>query len=1127
MDPLVKKVFFILLILLIIIGLVIAIPYIYVSEGPEAYPWLKLGTDSIIKLLWDAQARKFKEMPVNSTAYWVDDQAKMLWLMIEDPITYNSYITDTLNNLLSVYHNGYFPRRWVVINPQIISNDTSNVDIRNGFLEITGDLTGEDPANPLRIRYYEAAGFSDMAYLGGQSFIVDRQDQDYFMITYDPIHLRAEECQNPGFDVWNPTWSNDSMLLPWAYSYPQNWFYSDAPPFGCTYSTRWVHEKPHNGRCIGFENFTIGERDWRSTEFEVNANTSYVFSFLYRGNYISGGTFKAFLRWFDASHDFLSQDYAEFNSSVTSWNAFSHSYTSPANAMYADVVFWAESNSNGNYYFDTVKVGNCTILNPNFDTADHLPFSTSTCHSTSQHMGRAAQFYNSYDYIVQWLPVTISVSRLYNFTFWAKSAIPTTYLNFTVFYNDGTYTELSKAITSSNWSIYSVMPTELSSGKTIVAFGFKTGTASIDTYVDDVAVHYMPDGAVKTFTVEHQKDAHGNTNYTYVGTLLCYEDNDMQLTIRYGFNNNTNYIEQKMSYNQKGTYHPTTIYYQSALDGLSTVTSGVGTQKTAYSSVWIPEVGRKEHNEGSYVTNLIDREDMQGWNMEHPYFIVELKQIPEWAGCYGIAVKLPLDHFVAMQNSNSNATSPYLHYLTYSCSYQPLFSSQKCTFQIYCFNGYDFTNPTIYDYYLMNPTDFYNVDLSMCYHIGTIIDALAQYYRVKNDDPYGMGMGAWTYYRNVFESHNNGSYLLTTGKAIEASMTYYSMTGELKYLDFAEYLANYLASLQIKSGVRAGTFPMKHNDVAYLDCQAACLIGLKLMFGYNISYSGAYDLGLRAIHYDYEPVGYNIIIDPTDYGVTIDNIKRLYVYANTTYIDDDFFTFKSAYTARACLGVNDSFAMLALSRVWRNIVWNATDLSVYVCESIPGRTYAGTRIDWISTNSETQPYGLMAWLEIAKYHLTNYQYYYKFLAKHYAIENLTITKASLNVNITGQEGYGTLSTFYLKGLKTHAEPATIKVNGATISSFGNLDSLYVTNRNSYYYDSANYTLTVKAFIVNGTTNLEIQWIQQPYDVWVSMMLTLGIMIIAIVAVFVLVHKLYLRNKMKRNQGEIIGTMSDT
>jgi hypothetical protein len=1091
MDPLVKKVFFILLIPIVLIGMVLALPHILVSEQElDPYEWFRLGTDSAIDQLWDSEAEKFGEMSENSTGYWVDDQAKMLWLMMKDPIGWDYYITKTLENLYSVWNQGYFPRRWVIIEPNVTSDDPTNVDVSNGFLRIMGDLTGENASNPIRVRYYEAAGFSDMFYIGGQMFIVDRQDQDYHMISYDPLHLRAEQCQNPGFDVWDPVWLNESMLLPWSFSYPEDWFYSSEPPLGCTFSARWTHEKPHTGLCIGFENYTIAQRDWRSSEFSVQGNTSYTFSFLYRGDYNSGGKFKAYLRWFDASHAFISQNYVEFNVTVDSWQTSSNVWTSPVNANYSDVLFWAESDSNGNYYFDDIALTNCTISNPHFDTADHLPFSTSTYHSNSRYIGRSAQFYNSYDYILQWIPVPVNVSQLYNFTFWAESAIPTTNLTVYAFYSDGTYTEVTRAIDSSDWKIFEVDPTELSLDKIVVALAFKTGTSGIDTYVDDVAVHYMPTDAAKTERVESYSDDYGDM--TYVETIQTYEDLDVNFTITFRFTKDQNSIQQSMIYNNKGDY-ATLVYFNPALDGLSTVTSGVGSQETAYSSVWFPEVGRKYPTLGAYATTLLDPEDAVPWKTRgHNYYIVELQQIPEWAGCYGIAVKVPLDSFQSMITSNANTTSPYLHYLVSTYRYSVSASSSKnFTQQMICLNGYDFVHPTVYDSYLMNLERYSTIDLSMCYHIGTIIDALADYYSRAKNDPHGMGLKSWDYYREVFQGHNNGSYLLTTGKMMEASVIYYGQTGQAKFLDFAKELADYLVDLQIQTGIRNGTFPMKHNDVAYLDCQAACLIGLKLLRSYNVSYVDAYNKGLAAIHYDYEPEAYKKIIDPEDWGLTIPNIKRLFIYANTTHIDDDFFTFKSAYTVRACIGVDNSFAMLALSRVWRNVVWTNTNLTVYVCESVPGREYPGTREDWVSTNSETQPYGLVAWLEMAKYQRNAYEYYYEFLENHYAVENSSIGVIELNANITGPSSVGTISTFYLKGPNQHAVPNVIRVNSVGLLKLNNLESLCTSSRNCYYYDEENYTLTVKAFVVNGTTELYIQWETLPYELWMPIMPILG------------------------------------
>lgn len=1098
MDPLVKKAFLCITIPLVVIGLLVSLPYLMPSfnEGFDPYAWFRTGTNSAIELLWDADASKFKEFQENASAYWVDDQAKMLWLMLEEPETYQSYIDAVITNLHSVWHEGYFPRRWIKIEPKIISNDTENVDLENGFLRIQGDLTGQNASNPLRVTYYEPAGSSDILYLGGQLLMVERLDRNYHMITYDISNLRAEECQNPSFDVWNPAWSNESMLMPWATSYPSGWYYSHQPPLGCAYSTRFAQEQNYFNRYIGLENYAMGAvKNWRSSEFSVQSGSGYDFSFYYRGEYNSGGTFKAYVRWFDSGHNFISQDFAEFNSTVTTWTAYTKSVSAPSNAFYADIMFWAEADTDGSYYFDNVHLGNCAIPNHDFETANFIPWSTTEYHSKAKDVGRSIKLYYSYDYMQEWLPISTSTDDFYNFTFWAKSAIPTTNVQWIVFYDDATYDTITKSITSASWDLYAVDASELTPGKTIVAFAIATGTAGIDTYVDDVAVNYMPLDATKMEYVDYAMNDLNEVQY--VETVQNYSDVDLNLTVRFRLDRDHNYIDQIFEYVNKQSWF-VQVQFIPALDGLSTITSGKGSQETAYSSIWIPGIGRKQHEKGAYITPLFDPSQRALWNPDFPYFIVECKQIPEWAGSYGIIVKVPdVQHVWAIQNANPNASSPYLHYLTYSFAYT-VFPGHSQSFnpKIFCLNGYDFTNPALYQYYLQNLDSFKDVDLSMNYHIGTIIHALSRFYEVKNYDANGMAIKTWDYYRNVFSSHNNGSYLLTTGKVMEACDILYRKTKQTKYLDFLTDLADYLVDLQIKDGsIRNGTIPMKHNNLAYLDCHAGCIVGLKLARNLNSSYEDALIAGLNAIKYDYLPSGCGKIFDPSDYGCMAPNIKRLFIYSNSNYIDDDFFTFKSGYVAHASLGYNDTLSMLALSRVWRNVVWNSTDLIVYVSESVPGRVIPGTRSDWISTNSETQPYGLVPWIEVARYQRRKVGYYYEFLTNHYALTNSSITYSLLNVNITGEPSMRTISTFYLKGdpnvRNEKAIPTAIQVDGSNISKIKNLEQFLASNTNSYYYDSANDTLMVKAIIPSDAINLQIQWEHQPIELWMPIMPILG------------------------------------
>jgi len=1062
-----------------------------VSCAIEDYPWLELGTDTAITLLWDAQAGKFKEMPQNITAYWVDDQAKLMELLLENPAKYSSYITACVNNLYSVWHEGYFPRRWVILDPEIISNDTTNCDIQNGFLKFMGDITGQNASNPLRVRYYEAAGGSIMFYLGGQLFTVIRLDRNYNWITYDPLHLRAEHCQNPSFDVWNGMWSNETMMLPWTFSYPKSWYYSDEPPLGCSYSTRWVFDEPQYGRCIGLENYTIAERNWRSMPFSVLNNTGYTLSFKYRGDFNSGSPYKVYLRWFNGT-SFISQNYAEFNSTYSSWQQSSNSYTSPTGANNADVMLWSEADTNGNFYIDDVSVSGCYVLNGDFETAQGFPFDVATYHSMSKEIGRSLRLYGTYEYAIEWLPVTVPVSSFYNISYWCKTETPTANVNVHVLYSDGTHSILSKPCNSSDWVVRYVQQSELTAGKTIVAFGFATGTVGINTWIDDVGFSYKPSGAAASYGVT-------SSGYplNYVQSVQSYQDVDVNLTINFRLSDNYSYIEQRMSFKNLKSYS-VRVQFTSALDGLSTVTSGEGAQKTAYSSVWIPEVGRRSHVQGQYSTTLLYPEESYLWSAQHNYFIVELKQIPEWSGCYGVAVKVPVDHFYVLQNSNPNSTSPYLHYLTYGFQYDVgALGSQTYTPQIIPLNGYDFVNPTIYDYYFMNLDNFKNVDLSMSYHIGTTDNVLAKYLLVKGSDPYGMGLKTWDYYRSVFNGHSNGSYLLTTGKMMEASMAYYGKFGDSKYLDFAETLGNYLVGLQVvnSSDKRYGTFPMKHNGKTYLDCQAASLMGLKLIRQYNASYSNAYDLGMSVIYYDYVPSGFKKLIDPADSGMTVPNIKRLFVYSDDAYIDDDFFTFKSGFVALAAQGVNDTLTMLALSRVWRNVVITPTSLTVYVSESIPTRTYPNTRSDWLSTNSETQPYGLLSWFGVVDWQRSNYQWYYQFLAQHYAITRASLQNVSCDVDISAANGAGTVSTFYLQGALGYAVPVPVKVDGVVITNrFNDLVSLSASPSNGYYYNSTSYALVVKAFVAsNEKVRLQITFVIHLTKYEVPIMLILGIL----------------------------------
>jgi len=1101
-----------------LIWVVIAIPYLFPQETVEdPYPWFSLGANSIKQLLWDPQMQMFRESPKEWQSYWIDDNAKLLNMFLEDPVTYQSNISNIIENLHKVYYNGYFPRRYVKTDPKIVNSNVKNVRIENGFLRVSGNLSDPyDIKHPLTLTYYEASGKVDFAYLTGNLFTVYPIKSGYYYnwITYDPVRQRADQCQNPGFDV-NTSRGEDlsTDLMPWEFSTPKFWNFPSAyhPPFHCVYTTKYAFIDPdRHKRVVGLEvNAEGSEIDWRSDPFNVQANYTYILSFDCRGTFGSGTPFKVFLRWFDSSHNWISEGVIALNTTTNGWVHISQSFTSPSNAVYGDIRIVAYPDTVGSYYFDNFMLNGELIPNGNFETPN--TFNVRTDVWRTQY--RSGWIYGINDYLRQPLYVPVTVNQFINLTYWVRVGAPANYYVY-VWYSDGSYSSITKSCSSTdNFVKDAVQSSMLNPGKTIVAIGFVQGTANVDVFFDDVAIYYKPSGATFKTWVDEEVSPY-NTTRLYVEACQNYEDGDVNLTIRFRFSLGNAYLSQIMEFQNKHADYKAGVIFHNALDELSTITTGTGNMKTAYSSIWIPEVGRRYPNPNLTMTTLADISDLGRWSVKHEYFIVELKEIPEWSGCLGLAVKVPTYAFhdiINTKNDNTtlwgDRTGKFLHYLTYSFEFEvPANYSAFMEAKIICLNGYDFVHPEIYDHYFMNLGNFTNLDLSLNYHLGMICYALAKHLDVLGIDPYGMAKGIWQYYREIFNGHNNGSYLMTTGKMIEASMILYWKLDQIEYLGFAKQLADYLVNIQLSDG----RFPMKHNNVTYLDCQGACLCGLKLMQGYDPKYRDAYLKGLTAIHYDYQPSGYRRI--PVGYvGDNVPHEKRLFVYSNATHIDDDFWTYKASYVARASLGTNQTLTMLGLSRVWSRTTWNNTHLFIWNSESTPENPLA---IVDPETNSETQPWGLVAWLEVAKTQRQQFNYYYVFLTKHKAIIYADLTPCHTNVTIYGSPGIGTVSTFYLKGIEEYVTPQVVKVDGRGISSVSSYAYIPTATTNVYYYNASRYILIVKAFPQTDCVNVYIEWRSQPFELWMPILPIMG----TVGFILMIVSPIYLISKFK--EGEI-------
>jgi hypothetical protein len=1105
-----KKVFFVLLLCLAIFWFLIVYPYLIpkAQETIEPYPWLKLGIESIKNELWDPNLQMFRESAKQSQCLWFDDQTKLLMIMLLDPKSYESNITQIIETLKLYYNNGYLPRRYVIVQPQITKASTSDFEMVNGFLKVKGNLVDPDQlGNSLRLIYYEASGEVTFAYLYGQLFIVDPETYPAWdWITYDPVNLRAEQIQNPGFDHLSfqleRSWNADK-LMPWEFSFPKYWYWGSQPPFynvyGCQFGSKF-------NRFIGFEILSnTTDKDWRSEMFPINGNTSYSVSFLYWGG-INSGEVRFYFRYYDANKNWIGENVLTLTSS-DNWDYWVYKYltvTTPVNAVYGDIRIVAPNGFTGYAYFDNIY--GIPVPNWDFQTPDGYPFTNGTYHSR----WRALRLYSGGDYARQRLIKPVPVSNVYNLTYWVCSPNGTSHnYEVYVFYTDFTYSVFSKSYGSTDWSMQAIQGSELTAGKTVYAIAFKGVNGEI--CIDDVAFNYRPSGASYGATFKTYYDAQG---VVATDAIQYYSDDDVALNITWRFERGKPYLQQILSaFNKHYQEYGIDVHMIASVNQLSTITSGEGSRKTAYTSVWIPGIGRRYPDPNSWITVLLDQwqEEYIKWKANYNYYIFELMQIPEWSGCLGLAYQFPSGnvpyHMQTTQNPDrmlwGDKTGYFLHYVTtnFLVKMPRPYNFGSASVNMFCLNGYDFVDPSVYNHYFKNIQNYDNIDLSLNYHLGQIALSLATYYSVKGVEPQwngtGMASGIIKFYDRIFSGHNNGTYIMCSAKMVEACVLMNRITGDPYYIGFAYRLANHLRDSQLSDG----RIPMKHNNVTYLDCQACALIALRL-----VGYTDAYNKGLTAIHYDYMPSGYHRI--PAGYvGDDVPREKRLFVYANSTHIDDDFWTYKASYIAIAGLGKNDTLTMLGLSRVWSRTIWGSNSLFIYNSESLPGHelTINGETLT-PEVNSETHPWGLLAWYYVARYQRENFNYYYMFLEAHRAIIEASFSLTSVHARIYGWQDKGTISSFYIGGKDGETVIVKdVKVDGQSVQKVETLPILEANADNCYFIDNKTKTLYVKAFPRNGeltTIDLSVESVlPEPWMPILPIMGTFGFVMMAISGVY--------------------------
>jgi hypothetical protein len=1106
-DPLIRKVLFAILIPLILVWVIIAIPYIQPRAEPisEPYPWLKLGIETIKNYLWDSQLQMFRESVKENQSFWIDDQTKLLTVLLKDPETYESNISQIIETLHEYYNNGYLPRRYVKVEPDITNNTLSNFEMVNGFLKVHGNLLNpSEEKNSLRLTYYEAAGEVTFTYLYGQRFIVDPETGTWDWITYDPVNERAEQMQNPGFDhnsseTESSWWQGN--FIPWEFSFPKHWFWGKQPPFHCVYPV----DIGSSNRIIGFEiPENITERDWRSEQFDIAGNVSYTVSFRYKGT-ISYGEVRFYFRYYNSTGHWIGEDVLTLTGAdnMDVWTTKSLSVTTPEDAVSGDIRIVAPANQfNGKAFFDAIS--GVDVLNPDFTVPDGYPFTNGTFHSR----WRSLRILGSGDYGRQRLVKTVPVSNVYNLTWHIKAVSPPQSYRVHVFYDDLTYSTFDKTCNNDTWVKNAIQGSSLTAGKTVYAVAFQGQTGEIT--IDDVAFNYKPSGASYGAIYELTVDS-ATGEAVYSDAIQYYSDNDVALNITWRFEKGKPYLQQVLTaVNKHADAYSVDFHLIASVNQLSTITSGEEDRKTSYRSVWIPGIGRRYADPNSWITPLLDclQEEYWKWQYNYNYYIFELMQIPEWSGCLGLAYQFPEGNVPYYMQTTQNPdktlwddeTGKFLHYVTTSFR-KPVIkpaNTTSITVNMFCLNGYDFVEPSIYNSYFLNIQNYDNVDLSLNFHLGQIAYALACYREVKGLDPYGMAEGVIRFYHRIFNGHNNGTYIMTSGKMIEACVKMHKLTGDSFYSSFADSLAENLVANQLSDG----RFPMKHNNVTYLDCQAVALMGLRLT-----GYTSAYSKGLKAVHYDYLPGGYHRI--PVGYvGDNIPHEKRLFVYANATHVDDDFWTYKASYVSLASLGKNDTLTMLGLSRVWSRTTWNATHLFIWNSESLPGKelTIDGNVLV-PEVNSETHPWGLLAWLKTAQHQRGNYNYYYMFLECHRAIVEASFSETSVHTKIYGWNDKGTISRFSLKGKEEYVVVKDVKIDGESVSEVETLPILEASGFNCYYIDEDASTLYVKAFPrTNELVTLDLNVESKLPEPWMPIMPiigTLGFLMIVISPVYLI------------------------
>ncbi len=192
----------------------------------------------------------------------------------------------------------------------------------------------------------------------------------------------------------------------------------------------------------------------------------------------------------------------------------------------------------------------------------------------------------------------------------------------------------------------------------------------------------------------------------------------------------------------------------------------------------------------------------------------------------------------------------------------------------------------------------------------------------------------------------------------------------------------------------------------------------------NVAYYDSAASALAAIHWGSSPQNFKLLSVPSNAPAAM----RLYSYVNSTYIDTDYSTYKAMLVADFAEGLNNTLANIAISRVWDRSIVNSTFVQINTGES------TGPHIEM---NSETQPWGLEAWLQYDLYWQqalpnSNFALYINFANEQDTLQSVTYqapsgkTASSLTLVVNGTG----LDTFYVD--TANSVPSTVTMNGSPV-----------------------------------------------------------------------------------------------